>query len=75
MADTQITILGMTGSGKTCYLLGLYYKMASGMKGYTITTDEDTDLDLRKRYSKMCDQTLGEARFPVGTDTSPSLCC
>lgn len=68
MADTQITILGMSGAGKTCYLLGLYYKMGSGMKGYTITTDEDTDVQLRDRYAKMCDQSLGMERFPVGTD-------
>ena len=68
MADTQITILGMSGAGKTCYLLGLYYKMGSGMKGFTITTDEDTDVQLRDRYAKMCDPSLGKERFPVGTD-------
>ena len=69
MADTQITILGMSGSGKTCYLLGLYYKMGSGFKGYTITTDEDTDVQLRDRYAKLCDVTLEkEKRFPAGTD-------
>lgn len=69
MADTQITILGMSGSGKTCYLLGLYYKMGAGLKGYTITTDEDTDVQLRDRYSKLCDITLDkEKRFPAGTD-------
>lgn len=68
MADTQITILGMSGAGKTCYLLGLYYKMSAGMRGYTITTDEDTDVQLRDRYAKMCDQSLGKERFPAGTD-------
>ena len=68
MADTQITILGMSGAGKTCFLLGLYYKMGAGMRGYTITTDEDTDVQLRDRYSKMCDRTLGKERFPAGTD-------
>lgn len=68
MADTQITILGMSGSGKTCYLLGLYYKMGAGMRGFTITTDDDTDVQLRDRYAKMCDQSLGLERFPVGTD-------
>ena len=68
MADTQITILGMSGAGKTCYLLGLYYKMSAGMRGYTITTDEDTDVQLRDRYAKMCDQALGRERFPAGTD-------
>ena len=69
MADTQITILGMSGAGKTCYLLGLYYKMGAGLKGYTITTDEDTDVQLRDRYKKLCDVTLDkEKRFPAGTD-------
>lgn len=69
MADTQITILGMSGAGKTCYLLGLYYKMGSGLKGYTIATDEDTDVELRDRYAKLCDVSLDkERRFPAGTD-------
>ncbi len=68
MADTRITVLGMSGSGKTCYLLGLYYKMGSGMRGYTITTDDDTDVQLRDRYAKLCDSSLGAERFPAGTD-------
>lgn len=69
MADTQITILGMSGSGKTCYLLGLYYKMGAGLRGYTITTDEDTDVQLRDRYARLCDINLDmEKRFPAGTD-------
>ena len=69
MADTQITILGMSGSGKTCYLLGLYYKMGAGLKGYTITTDEDIDVQLRDRYKRLCDISLPkEKRFPAGTD-------
>jgi hypothetical protein len=59
----------MSGAGKTCYLLGLYYKMGSGLRGYTITTDEDTDVLLRDRYAKLCDTTLDkEERFPAGTD-------
>lgn len=69
MADTQITILGMSGAGKTCYLLGLYYKMGAGLKGYTITTDEDTDVQLRDWYARLCDVSLDMARrFPAGTD-------
>lgn len=69
MVDTQITILGMSGSGKTCYLLGLYYTMGAGLKGYTIATDEDTDVQLRDRYAKLCDASLEkQQRFPAGTD-------
>lgn len=69
MGNTQITILGMSGAGKTCFLLGLYYKMGAGFKGYTITTDDDTDVQLRDRYARLCDATLDkEKRFPAGTD-------
>lgn len=70
MADTKFTILGMTGSGKTCYLLGMYYKMCAGMDGYSITTDEDSDVELRNRYAKISDQSLGKERFPAGTDST-----
>ena len=33
---TTMTILGMSGAGKTCYLLGMYYELSAGMRGYTI---------------------------------------
>ena len=68
MDKTQFTMLGMTGSGKTCYLLGMYKKMLGGLKGFSLTTDDDTDVDLRKRYSRMGDSSLGQDRFPAGTD-------
>lgn len=73
MADTKMMIMGMSGSGKTCYLLGMYYKMAAGMKGYSIfATDEDVNTDMRKRYKKLCDPSLGADRFPLGTDNVTS---
>lgn len=68
MADTTITILGTTGSGKTCYLVGMYYEMSAGMEGYTLTTDDDTDVKLQRLYNRLCDETLGIDRFPAGTD-------
>ncbi|WP_406042110.1 TRAFAC clade GTPase domain-containing protein [Succinimonas sp.] len=70
--STQFTILGLTGSGKTCYLLGMYKKMAAGMKGFSLTTDSDTDVNLRRRYRRMEDQSLGINRFPAGTDQPDS---
>lgn len=71
MADTQMTILGMSGSGKTCYLLGLYYKMVAGLKGFGLTSDDDTDVELRDRFAKLRDVTLAkEERFPAGTDNT-----
>lgn len=72
MADTKLTILGMSGSGKTCYLLSMYNDMAGGMAGYTLFSDDDTDADLSSRYDKMCDNSLGQERFPRGTDSVQS---
>lgn len=69
MADTTMTILGMTGSGKTCYLLGMFKKMSQGIKGYTVTTDEDSEVELRNWYRKLADVSLGYDRFPAGTDS------
>ncbi len=66
--NTQFTMLGLTGSGKTCYLLGMYNKMAAGIEGFSLTTDSDTDVSLRRRYLRMEDPSLGINRFPAGTD-------
>ena len=38
MADTRFTALGMSGSGKTCYLLGMYYEMCVGVRKFTLVT-------------------------------------
>ena len=65
---TQFTMLGMSGSGKTCYLLGMYKKMVAGLEGFSFTTDSDTDVDLKNRYKRMKDTSLGQDRFPAGTD-------
>ena len=67
-ADTILTILGMSGSGKTCYLLGMFYKMTGGLKGYTLHTDDDTHTDLTRRYEILNDESKGAARFPKPTD-------
>ncbi len=68
MTDTTFTILGTTGSGKTCYLLGMYYEMCAGKEGYTLTTDDDKDVILQRLYDRLCDKSLGVDRFPAGTD-------
>lgn len=69
MENTKITVLGMSGSGKTCYLLALYYKMLAGIEGYTLTTDDKRDVELRDSYSKLRNGKLKEKRFPVGTNS------
>jgi len=69
MSDTKLTILGMSGSGKTCYLLGMFYKMAGGLKGYNLHTDDDTHTELTHRYEVLNDESKGQNRFPKPTDT------
>ncbi len=67
---TKITILGTSGAGKTCYLLGMYHIMNMGMKSFYIKADDDTDVELKTKYRKMKDSSLGTNRFPAGTDTN-----
>ena len=74
MEKTKFTILGMTGSGKTCYMLGMYYEVSAGMNGYTIVADDrDTDHKLAQRYEILNDKSRGRDRFPQATDQVESL--
>lgn len=68
MDKTQFTMLGMSGSGKTCYLLGMYMIMVAGLEGFSFTTDSDTDVNIKKRYKRMKDTSLGQDRFPTRTN-------
>ena len=69
MEGRKFTILGETGSGKTCYLLGMYYEMAMGVAGYTvIATNSEDDAKLTERYEMLNDKSRGANRFPAGTD-------
>lgn len=68
---SKFTILGETGSGKTCYLLGMYYEMSMGEAGYTVvTTNEEDDRKLALRYERLKDKSIGKSRFPDPTDQS-----
>ncbi|MBR0288597.1 MAG: PTS glucose transporter subunit IIA [Selenomonadaceae bacterium] len=69
MEGRKFTILGETGSGKTCYLLGMYYEMTMSVAGYTvIATDPDADKNLTLRYERLKNKSLGGNRFPAGTE-------
>ena len=69
--ETKLTILGETGSGKTCYLLGMYYEMSAGRDGYSIVApDRDESRLLVTRFKNLMDTSLGKARFPEPTDAS-----
>ena len=42
----KFTALGLSGSGKTCFMAGMYYKMAGGLEGYTLKADDDDAVKL-----------------------------
>ena len=66
----KFTILGETGSGKTCYLLGMYFEMTMGVAGYNILTpNHDEDKNLTLRYSMLNDKKRGASRFPAPSDS------
>jgi hypothetical protein len=75
MEDTiRITMLGDTGSGKTCYMLGMYAVMREGVGGFTFTTrdedpDVDMDLELSERWERLVNET-GPARWPMPNDNT-----
>lgn len=67
----KFTILGETGSGKTCYLLGMYYEMSIGVAGYNLAAEsEEEDSNLARRYEMLKDKSLGQNRFPDPTDNA-----
>jgi hypothetical protein len=54
MSDIGITMLGSSGSGKTCYMLAMYAVMSTGIRGFTFTTqDPDDDLDLADDWERL----------------------
>lgn len=60
----KITMLGYTGTGKTCYMLGMYSFMSMGLNGFTITTqDYDEDLELNDSW----DALVEDGKWPQGT--------
>lgn len=64
---TKFTALGLSGSGKTCYVLGLYAQMSMGVNQFNITTENDIARNLENRMDILADKTKGKDRFPVGT--------
>ncbi len=71
MNTKKFTMLGESGSGKTCYLLGMYMSMNMDLEsiGYTIVAkDEQVRKNLTTSYYKLEDDGRGESRFPDTTD-------
>ncbi len=60
-------MLGASGSGKTCYMLGMYADMQYGRNGFTFSAEDmDDDLELSERWEHLID-TEGTARWPEPT--------
>lgn len=73
MNDNTITIttLGASGSGKTCFLTGMYATMRGGVKGFSFRcTDPDQDLDLSDWWDKLIEEA-GAERYPPPNDNNP----
>lgn len=66
MATTTFTALGMSGSGKTCYVLGMYYEMCVGVRGFNLVTSNDAAYKLEE-WMEILDDETGADRFPAGT--------
>ncbi len=66
----QFTALGLSGSGKTCFMAGMYYKMSGGVSGYTLKAGDDDSVNLTAYYEQMMNSDSGADRFPGGTNQS-----
>ena len=65
--NTTFTGLGMSGSGKTNYIAGMYYVMSSGEKGWTVMTGDKPTQDKLGRWTDQLDnKELGNDRFLEG---------
>ena len=74
---TTFTGLGMSGSGKTNYIVGMYYVMASGEKGWTVMTGDKPTQDRLGRWTEQLDNVdLGTGKFIEGNrdDRTESFC-
>ena len=69
MGSSKFALLGEDGSGKTCYLLGMYYAMSMDTANYmVVATTPYVDRVLLRRCQMLKDKSRGRSRFPLGTD-------
>ena len=67
MSDTRFTALGMSGSGKTCYVLGMFYEMSVGIRGFRLSTENDMARKLLGWTETLDNAERGIDCFPKGT--------
>ncbi len=67
MADTKYTMIGMSSAGKTCYITAMYMKMAVGLSGFTLVTDDKTRAKFERDILALR-EPVGQERFPIATN-------
>ncbi len=67
-SDARFTAIGLSGSGKTCYVMGMYQQMAIGFEGFNLVTTNSKAHQLEDWCDVLNDQSKGRDRFPAGTD-------
>jgi hypothetical protein len=71
--NIKITMLGTTGAGKTCFMVGMYAMMQLGVHGFTLNAqDMDEDIDLSDNWERLTEG--GEDRFPAATSDTHNFC-
>ncbi|MBW4505684.1 MAG: hypothetical protein KME64_04125 [Scytonematopsis contorta HA4267-MV1] len=71
--NIKITMLGTTGAGKTCFMVGMYAVMQLGVHGFTLSAqDMDDDIDLTDNWERLTEG--GEGRFPAATSDTYNFC-
>lgn len=61
--DTKFTAIGTSGSGKTCYLIGMYNEMAIGVNGFLVTASNSQSEQLVGWIDQLSEDNL----YPNGT--------
>lgn len=74
--DIKITMLGASGTSKTCFMIGMYAAMREGVRGFTFSTsDWDLDLKLDEDWERILNgegRTAGPHRPTTRHNTIPS---
>lgn len=65
-ARTRFTAIGLSGSGKTCYVLGMYYQMITGYKGFSLKANGE-NVSRLEQWMDNLDECSGCEKFPSGT--------
>lgn len=66
MSDTKYTMVGMSSSGKTCFLTAMYKQLITGIDGFTLWTPENTRRQFERDIRALRKGT-GKDRFPAAT--------